>query len=262
VASGLEYLHKQNPPVIHQDIKPDNVLIDANGQFMITDFGISAKARSTLRKSAPKHNTSAGTIAYMPPERFSKDNTPVMASDIWALGATLYELLTGDTPFGENGGLIQKSGAEIPNIRANCSEELKNVVLLCLELETWDRPSAKTIVEWCVIHSKGGKISFPKQRGEKTKFKLKPKYISLSIVGGIAGLLLLLFITGVLTWTSPEKMKLFEEYKKAASINYQNAQELDDTDLYSITLDYCNYALSIKKDRELEAIKTEIESRR
>ncbi|MDR1592993.1 MAG: WG repeat-containing protein [Prevotellaceae bacterium] len=203
VAAGLAYLHAQEPPVIHQDIKPDNVLIDANGQYLITDFGISARARSTLRKSAPKHNTSGGTIAYMAPERFGKDNTPIMASDVWALGATVYELLTGDTPFGEHGGLIQKSGADIPNINSgNYSEELKETVMRCLALEAWDRPTAKQLVEWSGQHLRGEKIQFKQTPNRPEKKDNKPKALKrilLSVAGGIAALFLILFVTGVLS---------------------------------------------------------------
>ncbi|MDR1895239.1 MAG: protein kinase [Prevotellaceae bacterium] len=148
VAAGLAYLHEQEPdPVIHQDIKPDNVLIDGGGHYLITDFGISSKARSTLRKSVGKQ-TSGGTIAYMSPERFGRDNMPVKASDVWALGATVFELLTGDTPFGNHGGLIQKGGAEIPAVSGNWSDDLKTLVEKCLALNAWDRPMAKQIVEW------------------------------------------------------------------------------------------------------------------
>ena len=141
VASGLAYLHAHD--VIHQDIKPDNVLLDDAGNYVITDFGISTRARSTLRKSvAASSSHSGGTIAYMGPERFGKEPAPVKASDIWSLGAMLYELMTGDTPFGEHGGLIQKSGAEIPTIQGNWSDDLKQCVEQMLASNPWNRPTA------------------------------------------------------------------------------------------------------------------------
>ena len=144
VASGLAYLHEHN--IIHQDIKPDNILIDETGNYVITDFGISTRARSTLRKNmTTSFANSGGTIAYMGPERFSKEPAPTKASDIWSLGATIYELMTGDTPFGEHGGLIQKSGAEIPNLRGDYSEDLKQLVIQMLMPNPKDRPTAATI---------------------------------------------------------------------------------------------------------------------
>jgi serine/threonine protein kinase len=157
VAAGLAYLHEQKSPVIHQDIKTDNVLMDKSGHYLITDFGVSTKARSTLRKSVG-NTAGAGTLAYMAPERFGKDNSPIKASDVWALGATLYELMTGDTPFGEHGGLIQKSGAEIPNITGNYSPVLKRITEMCLALETWNRPTTKQLVEWTEKHKRGEQI--------------------------------------------------------------------------------------------------------
>ena len=145
VASGLDYLHSQD--VIHQDIKPDNILIDNNGRCLISDFGISTKARSTLRKSM-MGNVSGGTTAYMAPERFSREPAPIKASDIWSLGATIFELMTGNVPFGDLGGGMQKSGAEVPYIKGNYSEELQNLVERMLSLETWDRPTAAQIALW------------------------------------------------------------------------------------------------------------------
>ncbi|MDR2231929.1 MAG: serine/threonine protein kinase [Tannerella sp.] len=160
VASGLAYLHSQEPPIIHQDIKPDNILIDYLGHFQITDFGISAKVRSTLRKSVSNTAKSGGTVAYMPPERFGKDNIPIKASDIWAMGATIFELLAGDLPFGENGGLIQKSGAEIPNMPGPWSDELQEIITRCLQKDPWDRPVAQQIVSWTEKHFNNDKITF------------------------------------------------------------------------------------------------------
>lgn len=156
VAAGLAYLHSMNPTVIHQDIKPDNIMINDNGSYMITDFGVSAHAKSTLRKSMSMAFSSAGTTAYMAPERFSKDNTPVKASDIWSLGATVYEMLTGDPPFGENGGLVQKRGAEIPELQGDYSPQLKTLLEMCLQEEPWDRPTAEQVEEYAQIFLDGG----------------------------------------------------------------------------------------------------------
>jgi serine/threonine protein kinase len=149
VAAGLEYLHSKNPPIIHQDIKPDNILVNDEERYVITDFGISTRIRSTLRKSIKKTgNESAGTLAYMGPERFSASNHPIIASDIYSLGATVFELLDGEPPFGEQGGLIQKSGAEIPKLQGNYSKNLQYIIQKCLDVEPWNRPSAETIKKY------------------------------------------------------------------------------------------------------------------
>lgn len=146
VASGLAYLHSRD--VIHQDIKPDNILIDDNGNYLITDFGISVKSRSTLRKSVNNASSSGGTTAYMAPERFSKDPKPLKASDIWSLGATVYELITGRLPFGEVGGGMQRSGASIPTINVEISPILRNTLARMLAEDPEDRPSASVLADW------------------------------------------------------------------------------------------------------------------
>ena len=188
VSAGLAFLHAQNPPIIHQDIKPDNILKDNTGNYQITDFGISTKARSTLRKSM---NTakSGGTMAYMPPERFGKENTPIKASDVWAAGATLYELIAGDIPFGEHGGLRQKSGAEIPNIPGKWSNVLLEIIYRCLQRDPWDRPVAQQIVDWTEKRFRGEKIIF----NRKTK-KSSSKKILIGTGGCVAALLLAFII--------------------------------------------------------------------
>ena len=146
VASGLAYLHGQNPPIIHQDIKPDNILISRTGDYLITDFGISRQVRNTLRRSARSASV-AGAPAYMGPERYSGNPMPVKASDIWSLGATIYELATGELPFCGMGGVMQKNGADMSELPDHYSEEFRSVVYSCLALETWDRPSAKQLAE-------------------------------------------------------------------------------------------------------------------
>ncbi len=172
VASGLAYLHDKE--VIHQDIKPDNILVDAEGNYLITDFGISTRARSTLRKSVVGGNVSGGTTAYMGPERFSRQPAPTKASDIWSFGAMAFELLEGVTPFGEIGGGMQKTGAEIPFINAPVSDALKFVIFKMLSKETWDRPTASTLVEW-VNNPSTIQIDYSLLNPEETTSVLSPQ---------------------------------------------------------------------------------------
>ncbi len=148
VAAGLEYLHRQDPPIIHQDIKPDNILMGEHGDFLITDFGISTKARSTLRKSSMLGENSGGTYAYMSPERFSKTPAPIKASDIWSLGAMAFELAEGFPPFDNMGGVLQKNGADVPVIQSAFPDNVKNLIYKCLSKDPWDRPTAAEIVQW------------------------------------------------------------------------------------------------------------------
>jgi serine/threonine-protein kinase len=92
VADVLNYLHKQNPPIIYRDLKPANLMIDGNsGRVMLIDFGI---ARWVQKEE--KGVTAVGTMGYAPPELFSGKVEP--RSDIYSLGATMFHLLTGADP--------------------------------------------------------------------------------------------------------------------------------------------------------------------
>lgn len=149
VSAGLEYLHSME--IIHHDIKPDNILIDAEGNFLITDFGISKKMRSTLRRNSSRQvedQSAGGSVSYMGPEMFSRQPESVKATDIWALGTTLFEMCEGELPFFGQGGGMQLNGAAIPELRGDYSDDLKRVVQMCLAKETWDRPQASQLREY------------------------------------------------------------------------------------------------------------------
>lgn len=154
VSAGLNYLHSLPEPVIHQDIKPDNILVDDTDHFLITDFGISKKVRSTMRRQS-KRAVSAGATAYMGPERFDSDPTPIKASDIWSLGASIYELATGDLPFSGLGGVMQKNGADTPALNQNWSDEINMVMQSCLAKDPWDRPTAQQLQDYSDAILKG-----------------------------------------------------------------------------------------------------------
>jgi hypothetical protein len=94
VCDALIYLHHLDPPIIHRDIKPGNIRITPRGQAMLVDFGIAKLYDSQSRTTVAAR---AFTPGYSPPEQYGKGVTDER-SDIYALGATLYTLLTNQTP--------------------------------------------------------------------------------------------------------------------------------------------------------------------
>jgi serine/threonine protein kinase len=95
VADALAYMHGRTPPVLHRDIKPANVLLDTTGRVWLVDFGLS-KAQSVAGGGAGLSQP-MGTPGYAPPEQH-KQGGAVPRSDVYALAATLYHLVTGDDP--------------------------------------------------------------------------------------------------------------------------------------------------------------------
>jgi len=145
VASGLERLHTNTPQIVHQDIKPANILIDNTHRYAITDFGISSKMGGAHSYYYDDENS--GTLAYMAPERFQEGTQPMPESDIWAFGATLFEILTGQAPFGESGGQAQTSQKTPLPPMPGVPADIQRLVHACLNTDTQKRPTAKKIIE-------------------------------------------------------------------------------------------------------------------
>jgi serine/threonine protein kinase len=141
MAETLLYLHSEG--ILHQDIKPDNILINEKGNYLLTDFGISSQLRSTLRNSTTS-NTSM-TVAYAPPERFDAISKSLPAGDIFSLGVLIYELASGDVPWMGNGGVSLKIGAEMPHLPEQFSPGLNDIVRRMLDIEPTKRPDANTV---------------------------------------------------------------------------------------------------------------------
>ena len=90
-AEALTHLHSQVPPVIHGDVKPANLILSTGGQIKLVDFGISSAPNALRRR--------VGTPGYRAPE-LASDGAPSRASDVYALAATAFALLTGSAPSG------------------------------------------------------------------------------------------------------------------------------------------------------------------
>jgi tetratricopeptide (TPR) repeat protein/TolB-like protein len=142
VARAVHFAHQQG--VLHRDLKPGNILLDAHGEPLVSDFGLARceAVSSYLTRSL----ASFGTPGYIAPEQAdgpAAQLTP--AADVYSLGAVLFELLTGRTPFvGENAFAVMKQSAEAPapklrSLVPKADRDLEIICARCLEREPLDR---------------------------------------------------------------------------------------------------------------------------
>ncbi|MFD2247426.1 serine/threonine protein kinase [Pontibacter ruber] len=190
--SALHYLHTQQPPVLHQSIKPENILIAEDESYLLADFGISNRTRILLRK-ATGLDTSL-PAAYAAPEFFAAQPVKNAASDIFALGVTLYELCTGEVPWQGNGGLALLQGAEVPYLPGSYDRVLSNIVRVCLDPNWEKRPTAAELEAEATYFLENGKWKTYGRFGIVTanviEYKRTPWYKY--ALAGIAALLVLL----------------------------------------------------------------------
>jgi len=144
VCRGLSLAHRESPPVIHRDIKPQNILVgyEADGlRARVSDFGL-AKRVNPLTLLA----TAAGTITFKPPETFTESKGDSCAADVWALGTTLYLLLTDQLPYEiptnlawGNNKPFEKPFRPASELNAEANEQLDAIISKALHLRPADR---------------------------------------------------------------------------------------------------------------------------
>ena len=100
LCDALEYLHRRTPPVIYRDMKPSNVMLKPNGLVQIIDFGIAREYRDDGGSvtAAMGDTVQLGTRGYAPPEQYGGSGQTDARTDVYALGATMYTMLTGKNP--------------------------------------------------------------------------------------------------------------------------------------------------------------------
>jgi serine/threonine protein kinase/formylglycine-generating enzyme required for sulfatase activity len=148
IAEALHHAHKKN--VFHRDVKPSNILIDASGQALLTDFGVAL-----TEEDFGKGTRNSGTVAYMSPEQARGEGHLVDGrSDIFSLGVVLFELLVGRRPFlGDTPEAlcrrIATTEARPPRqIDDTVPRELERICLKALARRATDRyPTAKDFAE-------------------------------------------------------------------------------------------------------------------
>jgi serine/threonine-protein kinase len=152
VADALAYAHERG--VVHRDIKPDNILLDAStGRPMVTDFGIARAMDSTGDSRLTATGMAIGTPAYMSPEQAAGEREIDGRSDLYSLGILGYQMLTGEPPFTASStpAMLVKHISERPvpveQRRADVPTDLGRCIMMLLEKEPQNRfPNATALV--------------------------------------------------------------------------------------------------------------------
>jgi serine/threonine-protein kinase len=196
VARAVAYLHSKG--IVHRDLKPSNILLNADGTPYVTDFGLAKLLSGDSRQTTT--GTIIGTPSYMAPEQAGGHSRRVTtASDVYSLGAILYELLTGRPVFHEDNPLdtllcvLEREPLLPRRLNPRVPADLEQVCLRCLEKDPARRyPSAAALAEDLERFQQSEPIQVPAvslfhrlQRWVRREPALVSRLLGLSIVTAI-----------------------------------------------------------------------------
>ncbi len=186
IASALSQAHKAH--IVHRDIKPQNILVGTDGVVKVTDFGIArAATASTMTTTA----NAAGSVHYFSPEQ-ARGGYVDEKSDIYSLGITMFEMITGVLPFQGNNSVsiaLMHINDELPDIRQynpNCTPSLEGIIKKATMKKADERYASIDLLLADLIRARAEVTGVAKAAGEAVE-KKEETGIKAAAVGAAAG---------------------------------------------------------------------------
>ena len=190
VASALDYAHRHG--VIHRDVKPENVLLH-DGSALVADFGIALAVQEARGTRITQTGLSLGTPQYMSPEQAMGERQLDARTDVYALGAILYEMLTGEAPFGGASGqaIVAKMMTERPTppstVRDTVPDAVEAAVLTALAKLPADRfSSAAQFADALAVVDARGSTGGSRSRSPSTA-RSRVRWVAIAVAALLVG---------------------------------------------------------------------------
>ncbi|MFN2116899.1 MAG: serine/threonine protein kinase [Candidatus Promineifilaceae bacterium] len=187
IIDALAYLHIQNPPVLHRDIKPSNIKLTPDHRIKLVDFGL-VKVLAPDEARTITVLQGKGTALYTPLEQYGGEGTHTDArTDIYALGATLYHLLTDYPPPDARARFLNPSTLRPPNeLNQTVSRDVSEAIMWAMEMHPDDRPSTVRIFQ-SALEGKTKRPNFDALENGKPRFNdvLRDNWLALTLALGL-----------------------------------------------------------------------------
>ena len=181
---ALDYLHTRTPPIIYRDMKPANVMLRPDGTVRIIDFGIAREYKETMSGTRTDDTTILGTRGYAAPEQFGGIGQTDPRTDVYCLGATLYHLLTGQSPADPPYEMYP-----IRKFNPDLSPGLEKIIVKCVKQDPDARYQNCAELYYALEnYEKADGAYYVRQRKKLGAFVVSAALTLILAIGGIVGL--------------------------------------------------------------------------